>query len=166
MTGMFSAFLRSVTVAFLVSCGAAAAISPASAGAGDLRLASPIGRWLFQNNRFAIDIGPCGGRLCGKISWLKAPRDAAGLPRVDAANADAGLRARPVLGLTVLTGLRQTDDHTWEDGDIYNPEDGNHYNATMSVNEDGTLSVRAYAGMPFIGKTLNLSRIDEKLAAR
>jgi uncharacterized protein (DUF2147 family) len=121
---------------------------------------TPIGVWLFQNNRFAIEIDPCGDQLCGKVSWLKAPRDAHDLPRVDSANADPTLRMRPVLGLTILKGLRSAADGTWEGGEIYNPDDGGQYHASMSMNDDGTLRVRAFVLTPLLGKTLRLTRMS------
>ncbi len=120
----------------------------------------PTGVWLYPNQRFAVEIVPCGEQLCGKIAWLKSPADAQGQPRVDAANPDPTLRARPMLGLTVLQGLRQVDDHTWENGTIYNPDDGNQYSATLSVASDGTLHVHAYVAVAFLGKTIVLTRMS------
>jgi uncharacterized protein (DUF2147 family) len=119
---------------------------------------SPIGTWLFQNRRFAIQIDPCGDRLCAKVSWLQAPTDAQGQPRLDSKNPDSNLRSRPVLGLTVLNGLRRVSSRTWDGGDIYNPDDGNHYQASLAMSEDGSLRVRAFLGIPLFGKTLRLVR--------
>lgn len=163
MTSKVANFLKHAALALIICCAPATAAS--TAPADGIPGQSPVGTWLFQNNRFAIDIAPCGDRLCGKISWLRSPCDAAGSPRVDAENADPALRSRPILGLTVLSGLRRTDDHTWDDGAIYNPEDGGHYDATLSVNGDGTLRIRAFEGISLIGKTLSLTRISERVAS-
>ncbi len=144
---------------FVCSCTAALA-SPASA-APDAKTASPIGIWLFPNQRFAVAIDRCGDQLCGKVAWLKAPCDDRGAPRVDSENTDPTLRSRPILGLTVMIGLRQTADGDWEDGKIYNPDDGSNYLALLSMNEDGSLRIRAYVGIPELGKTLVLTRMAE-----
>jgi len=157
---MTNRFIRYAIAALVVGIGAIAVASPASAALGDAQKSTPIGIWIFQNNRFAIEIDPCGDRLCGKITWLKAPNDARGLPRVDSENADTSLRTRSVLGLTILSGLRRTDARNWQDGNIYNPDDGGHYQASMSMNDDGTLRVRAYLGVPMVGKTLRLTRMS------
>lgn len=133
------------------------AFAPISAGA---QVPGPTGTWLYPNQRFAVAIVPCGEQLCGKIAWLKSPQDAQGQARVDAANPDPALRTRPILGLTVLEGLRQVDDHTWEDGTIYNPDDGNRYSATLSLASDGTLHVRAYEIAALLGKTIVLTRMS------
>ncbi len=166
MAKTFPTWAKCAALAFVICSGPAVAASTANSAAGDFHRPTPVGTWLFENNRFAIDIAPCGDRLCGKISWLKSPYDAGGIPRLDRENADPGLRTRPVLGLVVLSGLLQTDDRTWEEGQIYNPEDGGHYDATLSMNGDGSLRIRAYAGISLVGRTLSLTRIDERVASR
>jgi uncharacterized protein (DUF2147 family) len=133
------------------------AFAPMSASAQDARL---TGVWLYPNQRFAVAIVPCGEQLCGKIAWLKSPDDSQGQPRVDTANPDPTLRARPMLGLTVLQGLRPVGDHTWDNGTIYNPDDGSHYSATLSVASDGTLHVHAYMMVAMLGKAIVQTRVS------
>ncbi len=124
------------------------------------RTPTPVGVWQHDNKRIEIAIAPCGDRLCGKLVWFKWPNDAQGLPLVDLKNVDPALRARPLLGLTVLYGLRRTGDNAWEDGKIYNPDDGVDYDATMSIADDGTLRVRAYVLLPLFGHTLVWTRMQ------
>ena len=121
--------------------------------------ATPSGIWLHANGRIRVEIVPCGDRLCGKLVWFKWPNDLAGLPLVDVRNADPRLRARPLLGLTVVQDLRRTGENTWGDGRIYNPDDGVDYRATMSIEADGTLHVRAYVLIPLLGKTFVWTRV-------
>lgn len=120
---------------------------------------TPVGVWLHDNKRIEIEIAPCGDRLCGKLVWFRRPNDAQGLPLVDFENADPALRTRPLLGLTILQGLRRTGDNTWEDGNVYDPDDGENYTASMSINGDGTLRLRAYVLLPLFGKTLIWTRV-------
>ena len=153
--------MRITVAGSLVAMFVAITLSTGCSIAGQLAdppATAPIGTWLFQNKRFAIEIDPCGDRLCAKITWLQAPRDSRGLMRVDSKNPDPKLRSQPVLGLTILSGLRHTSGNKWEDGQIYNPEDGNCYNASMSMNDDHTIRIRAYLGVPLFGKTLSLTR--------
>ncbi len=133
------------------------ALVPTAVDAQDL---APVGVWLFPNKRFEVEIAPCGGHLCGKIAWLLSPADAQGDPRTDRENADPALRNRPLLGLTVLRGLRQVDAHDWEDGTIYNADDGASYSATLSIASDGTLHVHAYEFVALLGKTIILTRVS------
>lgn len=121
---------------------------------------TPVGVWLHDNKRIQIEIAPCGELLCAKIVWFKWPNDAQGVPLVDLKNADPALRTRPLLGLTVLYGLRRTGDNTWEDGYIYNPDDGENYRASMSIQKDGSLRIRAYVLIPLFGHTFIWTRVS------
>jgi uncharacterized protein (DUF2147 family) len=85
---------------------------------------TPIGGWLHANKRIRLEIAPCGDVLCGTLVWFRWPNDGEGLPLVDLKNPDPALRARPLLGLTVLSGLRRTGEKIQEDSKIYNPDDG------------------------------------------
>ncbi len=91
--------------------------------------------------------------------WFKWPNDAQGLPLVDLKNANPALRSRPLLGLTILQGLRRTGEGTWDEGRIYNPDDGVDYRALMSIGGDGTLRVRAYVLVPLLGKSFIFTRV-------
>jgi len=90
------------------------------------------GRWATPGLSAIVELAPCtdASTLCGTIRWLWDAVDQRGRPRLDAENADAGLRARPLLGLTILTDLEQVPGGGWA-GQIYNPEDGQTYRATL-----------------------------------
>lgn len=120
---------------------------------------TPTGVWQDSSGRVQVEIAPCGEFLCGKIVWFKWPDNAQGLPLVDLKNKDPALRTRPLLGLTILYGLRRTGENTWAGGKIYNPEDGVNYQATMSIQPDGSLRVRASEAIPLFGKTLIWTRM-------
>ncbi len=122
---------------------------------------TPEGLWLHDNKRIEIKISPCGELLCGTIVWFKWPNDAGGVPLVDLKNPDPALRSRPLMGLTILSGLRRTGENTWEEGRIYNPDDGEDYRARMSIQKDGTLRVRAYVLLPIFGKTFIWTRVTD-----
>jgi uncharacterized protein (DUF2147 family) len=125
----------------------------------DAQSATPVGVWLHPNGRIQMEISPCGDALCANLVWFKQPNDDQGVPWVDVNNPDPALRTRPLLGLTVLKGLRRTASDTWEDGKVYNPDDGGDYTALMSVQNDGTLHVRAYVVLPMLGKSLTWTRV-------
>jgi uncharacterized protein (DUF2147 family) len=139
----------------LLAATAANAQSPAQ---GPTQDPTPTGFWQDSSGRIQVEIAPCGEQLCGKIVWFKWPNDSQGQPLVDLKNKDPALRTRPLLGLTILDGLRRTGENTWEDGTIYNPEDGESYQADMSIADDGSLQMDAHAGI--LGKTLVWTRMD------
>jgi uncharacterized protein (DUF2147 family) len=120
---------------------------------------TPVGIWLHPNGRIRVEIAPCDDRLCGKIVWFRWPNDTQGHPLIDLKNPDPALRTRPLLGLPILYGLRHAGERTWEDGKIYNPDDGRDYQALMSIQDDGTLRVRAYVLLPILGETQIWTRV-------
>jgi uncharacterized protein (DUF2147 family) len=120
---------------------------------------TPVGVWLHANERIQVEISSCGDELCGKIVWFRWPNDARGLPLVDLKNPNPALRSRPLLGLTLLHGLRRAGDRKWEDGKIYNPDDGEDYDVRMSIQDDGVLRVRAYVLHPVLGETQIWTRV-------
>jgi uncharacterized protein (DUF2147 family) len=126
----------------------------------DAQTPTPVGVWLHENERIKLEIAPCGDELCGKLIWFRWPNDAQGLPLVDLKNRDSALRTRPLLGLTVLTGLRRTADGKWEDGEIYNPDDGEEYSVQISIQDDGSLRARIYKFLPIFGETLIWTHVE------
>jgi uncharacterized protein (DUF2147 family) len=101
-----------------------------------------FGRWATPGVNAIVQLAPCGGgaTLCGTIRWLWDGVDDKGRPRLDAQNADASQRSRPLLGLAILSDLKTTKAGVWE-GRIYNPEDGQTYRATLSRRSPDTLIV-------------------------
>ncbi len=91
-----------------------------------------LGRWATPGVSAVVELAPCAGAstLCGTIRWLWDAVDDKGRPRLDSQNAEAGLRSRPLLGLSILSGLTPSSDGVWA-GRIYNPEDGQTYRATV-----------------------------------
>jgi Delta7-sterol 5-desaturase len=114
---------RAVAAAMLML----AANRPASADDG------VIDRWLTPGASAVVELARCASAatLCGTIRWLWQATDDKGRQRLDSQNSDPSLRARPLLGLVILSGLTRRPGGGWE-GRIYNPEDGQTYRATIS----------------------------------
>lgn len=121
---------------------AAAAVGLSSARAQD-RAATPAhGTWLTENGKAIVEIGDCGERLCGKIVWMREPLGPDGEPKRDGKNADAALRARPIMGLDMLADFRPAGPGVWTDGTIYSPEDGDTYASSIELETPDRLKVR------------------------
>jgi len=106
-----SANRRPLARLLAASALAAGAASAAEAQVRPGRPAAPAitGDWLVPPGTEVVRIGPCAGRadlLCGTITWLKRPNTQQGLPKTDVSNPDPALRARPLVGLTVLQDFR------------------------------------------------------------
>jgi uncharacterized protein (DUF2147 family) len=61
---------------------------------------------------------------------------------------------QPIVGMTILTGLKQQEGYEYGGGQILDPANGKTYKAKMALEEDGKkLNVRGYIGMPLLGRT-------------
>ena len=128
--------LAPAIAAIAVAGGLLCAADPARADEG------PAGRWATPGVAAIVELAPCSDTsgLCGTIRWLWEANDEKGRPRLDTQNADATLRARPLIGLSILSGLAPAAGGSWA-GRIYNPEDGQTYRATLRRVGNDTLVI-------------------------
>ena len=117
----------------------------------------PSGTWVMANGKVTVRVSDCSGNLCGTIVGLKRPLDKRGNPKLDKENPNAALRGRPVIGLTILNGLRSKGDGRWE-GTIYNPDDGNTYNSKLRLVNEKTMNVKGC--VLFICKSMKINRVN------
>jgi uncharacterized protein (DUF2147 family) len=99
----------------------------------------PLGVWVNDTGRGAIEIKDCGGKLCGHVVWVKDPA------------ADTKGCGRQIIGDLVSAG-----GGVWggDDAWIYSPEKKKNYNVEITPLADGTLKVKGYAGISFLSKTM------------
>lgn len=63
-------------------------------------------------------------------------------------------RDKPILGMTMLSGLKRTAAGKWSGGEILDPKIGKVYKVKLSAAENGkTMEVLGYVGVPLMGKT-------------
>lgn len=65
---------------------------------------------------------------------------------------DERLRQRPLLGLTIASGLHYHKGR-WQGATIYDPGSGNRYRCQLELAADGFLRVRGYLGISLLGRT-------------
>ncbi len=124
-----------------IALSSALLLAGLSAAAADAAK-DPSGTWLTGDGRAKIRIDRCGAGqslVCGKVVWLKTPNTDAGAPRTDIKNPDPKKRARPVLGLQLIDGLKPDDEKF--SGDIYNIEEGKTYTVSLERESASELSV-------------------------
>ena len=135
-----------------------AAIAGLAAARGTARAAGPQGEWLIDA-KVAVQLFDCDGLLCGRIVWLRIPRDPQGQFVRDKHNPDPALRQRRLCGLTILGGLRPAGLDRWDDGWFYNPDDGGTYDISAQLVSDDVIVARVYLGFPLFGRTKTLLRV-------
>lgn len=124
-----------------LALSAALLLAGLSAAAADTTK-DPSGTWLTGDGRAKIRIDHCGpGQhlVCGKVVWLKLPTTETGAPRTDLKNPDPKKRARPVLGLQLIDGLKPDDEKFT--GELYNIEEGKVYTVSLERESEAELSV-------------------------
>jgi uncharacterized protein (DUF2147 family) len=107
----------------------------------------PSGIWLTQAGDAKVRVSKCGGGICGTVIWLKDPIDpATGKLQVDDKNRNPSLANRPIVGLSLFSGMHPVGPNKWS-GDIYNADDGNTYASNISVSGPDTLKVEGCVGL-------------------
>lgn len=116
-----------------------------------------VGLWYNTEKTAQVEILKKGAEYIGKITWLKDPTPE-GKPVLDANNSNPKLRSRPILGLSILDGLKFSDG-VWKDGQIYDPNNGKTYSCEVKLKTDKILEVKGYIGFSFVGRTVEWTRI-------
>jgi uncharacterized protein (DUF2147 family) len=124
----------------------------------------PQGQWLMDGKVVAQTFD-CGDKMCGRILWLKVPRNAQGQLDRDKKNPNPALRNRRLCGLTILWNLQPDGSDRWKDGWFYNPDDGKTYRVTARLKSNDEIVARIYVGLPLFGKTKVLTRVPHGTSA-
>ncbi|MBL8566486.1 MAG: DUF2147 domain-containing protein [Hyphomicrobiaceae bacterium] len=141
-TSRFPNTLAAAFVALAASAGAAAAQS------------EPMGVWIDNTGRGAVEIAPCGNVLCGRVVWVKSEKDREGC------------------GEQIIGNVRSAGDGTWSGGWIYSPDHGRKFDVELKPIGDEKLRVVGWAGIRLFSEThywkrapADLARCDRKETA-
>jgi uncharacterized protein (DUF2147 family) len=122
--------------------------------------ADPNGTWLTEPGTSRIRIANCGGALCGTIIWLKEPLDAeTRQARLDKANADSAKRSRPLMGVSIVIGMKPSGADKWA-GQVYNAEDGKTYTGSITMQGANALKLEGCALGGLICKSQTWTRVN------
>lgn len=119
----------------------------------------PMGTWLTEGGKSRVRITDCGGALCGNITWLKEPNDAAGKPHSDINNTDASKRTRPIIGVPIVLSMKPAGTDKWS-GQVYNAEDGKTYSGSITMAGASTLKLEGCALGGLVCKAQMWTRVN------
>ena len=105
------------------------------------------GRWITESGNLEIDVAPCGDALCGTVVRVLADRSMSA-----SGQAITPADPRPALGMVILSELRATGEGELS-GRIYNRENAKHYSVRLAPVQGDQMALRAYLGLPILGKT-------------
>ncbi len=115
-----------------------------------------LGEWLSPKRDSRVLIYKDGDKYSGRIVW------GTGGPPNDSKNPDPSLRARPLVGLVILTDFRfDESNEIWQDGAIYDPREGKTYSCKMSMNGVDELNIRGFLGISLFGRTEQWARLKD-----
>ncbi|MBS0250008.1 MAG: DUF2147 domain-containing protein [Proteobacteria bacterium] len=97
---------------------------------------NPVGVWLDDTGRGAVEIKPCGNALCGNVVWVKSSSDNEGC------------------GKQIIGNVTPAGSGHWDNGWIYSPEKGRKYDVELTPLSNGNLKVVGYAGIKFLSRTM------------
>lgn len=118
---------------------------------------SPAGLWKTIDDetgkpKSLLRISDSNGEYQGRIEKLF--RDPGLDPNPKCEKCEDARKDQPIVGMTVLTGLKQTEANEYTGGTILDPATGKIYKTKVSLDEDGKkLNMRAYIGVPMLGRT-------------
>jgi len=108
----------------------------AAGGAASAAGSGPLGIWVDDTGRGAIEIKDCGGALCGHVVWTRDNSDTKGC------------------GKQIIGDAKPVGSGLWDGGWIYSPEDERKYDVELKPLSNGTLRVKGYAGTKLFSQTM------------
>ena len=113
----------------------------------------PDGTWLTADNTAKIRFESCAGAACGRLVWLRDPRDPkTGEAILDRNNPDPALRTRRLLGIPLITNIRPLAQGEWS-ARAYNAEDAGIYDITLKLVASDRLALKGCGLVGLICKT-------------
>jgi uncharacterized protein (DUF2147 family) len=148
---------RLIRPLILATAGVAAALwlLPAQTDAQP-RPGDVTGVWFDHTGQGAVEILPCGSKVCGRVVWLKDPKH-------------KSKSGKLICGTQILGDLEKRPNAVWEAGWIYNPEDEERFSAELKLQNESTLLVTGFLGIKMLGETFTWKRAPgtlERCAAR
>ena len=146
-----------------VACACGAPFIPA-VNAGSTQTGPALGLWYDDTGDGAVEVRPCGDKLCGYIVWLKepfstkqvSPRSTLTIP------SPPSERGRFVVS-QVLGNLERQSDGGWDNGWVYDPKEGKSYDAAVALEGRSKLLMTGYKGIKLLSKTLTWTRAPAEL---
>ena len=118
--------------------------------------------WKNDAQGWVVEVRECDHALCGfLVSYRMVHPHPPGYVPIDELNPDPTRRNTPLCGLQLIGGFKPSTrkNGDWDSGWIYNPDSGKTYAGAISQVDADTAKLRAYIGIPLIGRTLVLHRV-------
>jgi uncharacterized protein (DUF2147 family) len=137
---------------------AALVLSVLSMSAHAADMSTPVGLWRTIDDgtgkdRSLLRIVDVGGSLEGRVekTLTRLPDDDPdGLCR----KCPGARKDQPIVGMTILSGLKKDGENLWAGGEILDPGNGKTYRCKVKLIDGGKkLEVRGFIGVSLLGRT-------------
>ncbi|MFC5623515.1 DUF2147 domain-containing protein [Algoriphagus winogradskyi] len=118
-----------------------------------------IGVWFNTEKTAQIEIMENENEMIGKLVWIQH-EEGNPEPFTDIVNSDTSLRNRPLMGLTILKGLKYKNG-IWSEGEIYDPESGLSYTCELQLKKKDILEVKGFLGDSWVSRTVEWNRVKK-----
>ncbi len=141
-------------------CAALLAVGLSTAALAEIL--SPVGAWTTIDDetkkpKSVVRIVEKDGVYSGMVEKIFDP--AKQDSKCDECAGDDPRKGQPVIGMTILTGLKPDGDNVYAGGTILDPANGKTYNAKVTVIEGGR-KLEMRGSVLFIGRTQTWVRAD------
>ncbi|MEQ1653499.1 MAG: DUF2147 domain-containing protein [Hyphomicrobium sp.] len=133
--------MKRTSYVFAAACSAMSLVVVGEAQAGS----DPMGVWVDDTGRGAVEIKACGSALCGHVVAVKNANDTKGC------------------GKQIIGDAQSVGGGRWDNGWIYSPEKRKNYDVELKPLNDGTLRVVGYAGTKLFSRTMIWTRAPADL---
>ena len=123
---------------------------------------SPVGTWNTIDDethqpKSLVRITEKDGVISGTVEKIVDP--AKQDSKCDECASDDPRKGKPVIGMTILTGLKKEGDNVYGGGQILDPKNGKTYNAKVTV-IDGGKKLEMRGSILFFGRTQTWIRVN------
>ena len=122
---------------------------------------TPVGLWKSIDDqsgkpRSLVRLTEVNGELRGVIEKVfpQPGEDPAAVQTAVCKECKDERRDKPIVGLTIIRGLKKNPHGSYDDGEVLDPENGKRYQCRITVLDGGAkLEMRGYIGTPLLGRT-------------
>ncbi|MDR6951187.1 uncharacterized protein (DUF2147 family) [Ancylobacter sp. 3268] len=120
-----------------------------------------VGVWESEDGNLKIEMFDAGGSYAARMLYGARAVEADGKTfKKDTQNPDPALRNRSLEGIVFINDLKwSAGNRRWEGGSFYVAPSGQTLSGQAGL-KDGKLELQAYMGLPVLGQTMVLRRVE------
>lgn len=121
---------------------------------------SVVGKWKTIDDetgqpKSIVEIFQDGDQIKGRVAQLINPTE----PDPKCKDCPGDKKDKPVTGLEIMWGLKESDKGEWSGGEILDPKKGKTYKCRLRLKDEGQkLEVRGFIGFSLLGRSQTWTR--------